>query len=245
MVRCVWDSPTWQQAPLNVKLAMIAGAAMEGGVCGEAGTGDNGCSFGPYQINTCGGVGGNVKGAGAECWQDAECATRTMLGRYTSCARSHTNPIDIAFCAEGPQHYYGAAQIAAAMAAISRATGGASNPPTPIGQPSPGDIVAMQPGLPNIPIPNIPRPGDIPGIGGAITSAKDAIFGAKDILDLLKKVFGALADPETYERASIGFIGVSLVLVGGAILAFNAIGGTDTVIKLIPAGRAASAARAG
>ena len=264
MATCITDSPTWQNAPINVKLAMLAGAAMEGGICGEGGVGDNGCSHGPYQMNTCGGAG---TGLPVSCLVDAECATRNMITSYTACAGRYSNPVDIAYCAERPAHYYGASQIQAAMAAINRFFNGIQVSP-PSGQTGPSGEAPALPGAGSASGEAAPGgSGGGSGSGGSTAGclakcgplainpvAYAACVAAckqgggigvpdptkplrtfADMFEAIKTLIEKLFDPETYERIGIGVLGFILILIGAGVLAWNLAGGSETVIKLAKA----------
>lgn len=232
----------------HVRLAMLTGAALEGGTYGPGssiGVGDNGHSFGYFQINLPYHPG--VTGAKA---RDPQFAVNYMKGAYTAAAAQipaslwQSNPEqaaeETAVKAERPaKSYYAARGQSAVDRAYNMAQGALGGPGVPGGS---GGVAAPLGGnSPTAPKPKsatqAPKAGKkagggsllnqiegIPGdIAGAAGDVGNAAQSAASVPETLSKVSDTLFSVSFWIRVAFIVVGAALVFIGTkALLSGNA-----------------------
>lgn len=180
----------------SLRLALRLGALLEGGsLSGPWAPGDQGTSFGPYQIHLP--AHPDMTQAGAEDPATAVLymlpayeAARRQVGDITAAADPALAAAQLVYLAERPAQMYPTSRIRAAWAQL--ADGG--------GAPAPGGTAPPMPG------------GTVPGL---------TPVGLPNPLDALAPLWAALTDRGTQVRIVLVLVGLALA-VGGAVLALSA-----------------------
>lgn len=193
------------------RLALLMGALLEGGSLGASGfgIGDNGTSFGPWQIHLPA-----HPGVSAAQASDPLFAAQYMQSSYKHAVQQvdpnlwNTNPAQgaaqAAYIAESPAYMYPAERIASAWRML---TGGqnVSLPNTPT------DNTGVTPVI------------DIPG-SGAITDAFKAIGDAiAKPFQAIADIFGKIVDPHLWWRVLFVIGGLGIIAVGLGLMNTRAV----------------------
>jgi hypothetical protein len=216
---------------LRTREAMMVGSHMEGGWYPPFPVGDQGTSFGPYQMHE----GGALTAAGLSPSQaeDPNTATKAMLGAYTGAVNQiseqlwSSNPEkaaeESAFLAEKPAVDYYSSQGASAVNSAWTDTqdvlsGRKSSGGMPTGPATPATLTSTSPDSAGSWWQAILE-GPQGIIQYAAQKAAGSVTGQGNTVSMLTRIYNILSDPvDVLERGALIVFGATVIIVGLVVL---------------------------